>query len=472
MLEFVSSAVGVDRSIVVVMDGEQLFSEGCSKKALEAKSVGADDNVIHVPVLGVKDNKVPVGQALRKAAASLVAYLRSMEITTVSLSISRRKNNDSELISFMSGLCDAAYTFTRYKSKPSDKPSLIQVFVNPGKDGIHYAESFIGEVHAMASAKSLCKDLVNTPGSDMSPPNFISTVIGSVCGINGVEIKYLDEDALHARGLNGHKCVGKGSRHTYGMLALSYNGAESNDKHLAFVGKGITFDTGGMCLKPSDDMWEMRSDMAGAATVAMAFKAIASLKYPVKVTAILCVAENSIGPKATLPGDIITGPNGITIKVENTDAEGRLVLMDGLAYAGEIGATHIIDVATLTGSIVSALGSDMAGGFTNDDDFLGEIISAAKASDESIWHMPLNRAYDDKLKDSVADIKNIGGGSAGSITAALFLNKFVPDNTKWAHLDIAGPAYDTSGHRHHPAGASGWGVEGLTMAALKLFTKI
>src|SRR6185436_10015471 len=218
--------------------------------------------------------------------------------------------------------------------------------------------------------------------------------------------------------------VGKGSDRPPRMVTLSYDGAAAGkgrkgaQPHLVLVGKGITFDTGGISIKPSQGMWEMKCDMAGAATVLAALGAIADLKLPIRASAVLCLAENRPGNASVLPGDIFTAKNGKTVMVDNTDAEGRLVLTDGLAEAGSLGATHIIDLATLTGAIVRAVGPSMAGLFSNDAGFAQSILKASENVSEKFCHLPLDEEYREYLDDPVADMKNVGKQEAGAITAA------------------------------------------------------
>lgn len=266
----------------------------------------------------------------------------------------------------------------------------------------------------------------------------------------------------------GHVTVGKGSSHEPYMITLDYKPAKRTSRdHLVIVGKGLTFDTGGLCLKPPKSMPEMISDMSGAATALAAIQAIASLKLPVHVSAVCCLAENAIGNKSVLPGDIFTAKNGKTVMVDNTDAEGRLVLSDGLAEAGLIGATHIVDLATLTGAMVRALGYAVTGFFSNDDDLGLKVINCGEACCEKFWSMPLEEEYADALKDHFADLKNTGS-DAGAISAALFLQEFVPENTAWTHWDIAGTAFVDKKWKYTEYGATGFGVQTLIQLAREM----
>jgi leucyl aminopeptidase len=237
---------------------------------------------------------------------------------------------------------------------------------------------------------------------------------------------------------------------------------KASKETIALVGKGITFDTGGISLKPGDHMWEMKGDMAGAAAVLYAMRALGRIAPDVKVVGILCCAENFPDANAQRPGDIWTAKNGKSVVVDNTDAEGRLVLTDGLHRAGEEGATHIVDIATLTGACVRALGPSVAGVLGTDRELIRRVIRSGENHGEAFWELPLVEEYRDGLKTPYADINNIAsGGLAGAITASLFLREFVPKGTAWAHLDIAGPMFKEKDWKYYEAGALGFGLKTL-----------
>jgi leucyl aminopeptidase len=245
--------------------------------------------------------------------------------------------------------------------------------------------------------------------------------------------------------------------------------AKKNAPKLCIVGKGVTFDTGGISLKPSKSMWEMKCDMAGAATTLAAICAIAELKLPVNVSAVLCLAENRPGNAAVLPGDIFTAKNGKTVMVDNTDAEGRLALSDGLYEAGTLGATHLIDLATLTGAAVRALGTAMAALMSNDATFAAALRRTGAERGEKFWELPLEAEYREWMDDATADLKNVTSkGEAGAITAGLFLQEFIPEGVKWAHWDIAGTAFVTAPWKYVKSGATGFGLKTLIGIARKL----
>ena len=243
------------------------------------------------------------------------------------------------------------------------------------------------------------------------------------------------------------------------MVILRHVPRKPSAETLCLVGKGITFDTGGISLKPGDRMWEMKGDMAGAAAVLLAMRVLGKLRPELKVVGILCCAENSPDANAQRPGDIFTAKNGKSIMVDNTDAEGRLVLTDGLARAGEEGATHIVDIATLTGAVVRALGPSVAGAM-GDKDLVRRITRSGENHGEAFWELPLVEEYKESLKTPYADLNNISaGGLAGAITAGLFLREFVPPGAIWAHLDIAGPMFRDKDWKYYEAGALGFGIK-------------
>ena len=279
----------------------------------------------------------------------------------------------------------------------------------------------------------------------------------------GLEVEVWGADDLTEAGYPGLLSVGQGSHRPPRLVVLRHRppGAGNDGRHLALIGKGITFDTGGISLKPPSGMWTMKGDMSGAAAVLRAMSAIACAGVPATVTGIVAAAENYPGPEATRPGDIFVARNGKSVMVDNTDAEGRLVLTDALARAGEEGATHLVDAATLTGAVVRALGTGVAGIIGNDPGWVSEVIAAGEPHGEVFWELPLVKEYREELRCDSADLKNIGGINAGAITAALFLEEFVPDGAKWAHLDIAGPFLVEKPWKYYPKGATGFGVRTL-----------
>ncbi len=411
---------------------------------------------------------------LRMAAYRLAKKAMARQIPVVSIMLADAADEQFKAIAH--GLNSANYKFDAYKSKQKDNFQVTFEIV--AGDKASDFKAIEEEVAVEQTAVTLAKNLVNTPAADLTPEDFVENAKTIAKYTPGLSIKVRDVKQLEKEGFMGHVTVGKGSERPPYMVTISYDGTKSSSRagkksertsadHLVLVGKGLCFDTGGLCLKPPKSMPEMISDMTGAATVLAAIQAIATLKLPLKVSAVLCLAENAIGNKSVLPGDIFTAKNGKTVMVDNTDAEGRLVLSDGLAEAGLIGATHIVDLATLTGAMVRALGYAIAGFFSNDDPLALNIINCGEACCEKFWSMPLEEEYADALKDKFADLKNTGS-DAGAISAALFLQEFVPADTAWAHLDIAGTAFVTKKWKYTEYGATGFGVQTLIELARRM----
>ena len=401
---------------------------------------------------------------LRMAAYRLAGRAMKKQISCVSIFLADAV--DEQFKAILHGLYYANYKFDAYKSKQKENFAVTYEIVagEHTKDFKKIAE----DVAVEQKAVTLAKNLINTCAADLYPAEFVERAKTIVKYTPGLSIKVRDMKQLEKEGFMGHVTVGKGSMRPPFMVTLDYKPAKYTSKdHLVIVGKGLTFDTGGLCLKPAKSMPEMISDMSGAATALAAIQAIATLKLPIRVSAVCCLAENAIGNQSVLPGDIFKAKNGKTVMVDNTDAEGRLVLSDGLAEAGEIGATHIVDLATLTGAMVRALGYAVAGFFSNDDDLALKVINCGEACCEKFWSMPLEEEYADALKDKFADLKNTGS-DAGAISAALFLQEFVPEDTAWAHLDIAGTAFVDKKWKYTEYGATGFGVQTLIELAREM----
>ena len=401
---------------------------------------------------------------LRMAAYRLAKKAMKKQIPTVSLFLADAADEQFKAIAH--GLYYANYKFDAYKSKQKENFQVTYEIV--AGEHVKDFKKIAEDVAVEQKAVTLAKNLINTCAADLYPAEFAERAKTVAKYTEGLSIKVRNMKQLEKEGFMGHVTVGKGSSHEPCMVTIEYKPAKRTSKdHLVIVGKGLTFDTGGLCLKPPKSMPEMISDMSGAATALAAIQAIATLKLPIKVSAVCCLAENAIGNKSVLPGDIFTAKNGKTVMVDNTDAEGRLVLSDGLAEAGEIGATHIVDLATLTGAMVRALGYAVTGFFSNDDDLGLKVINCGEACCEKFWSMPLEEEYADALKDKFADLKNTGS-DAGAISAALFLQEFVPDNTAWTHWDIAGTAFVTKAWKYTEYGATGFGVQTLIELAREM----
>jgi leucyl aminopeptidase len=334
------------------------------------------------------------------------------------------------------------YSFDRYRQEKDEflaKEASLTILAHPAHQAD--AEARKARYAWVAENVNRARTLINEPGSVVTP-EAIATEAGEIAREVELEIEVLDPAALRERGYEGILRVGAGSAHAGRMVVLRHVPRRASKETLALVGKGITFDSGGISLKPGDKMWEMKGDMAGAAAVLCTMRALGRLRPDVRVVGILCCAENLPDANAQRPGDILQAKNGKSVMVDNTDAEGRLVLLDGLARAGEEGATHVVDIATLTGAVVRALGPSVAGVMGTDHTLVRRVIRSGENHGEPFWELPLVEEYCDSLKTPFADLNNIAaGGLAGAITAGLFLREFLPTGVAWAHLDIAGPMF-------------------------------
>lgn len=313
---------------------------------------------------------------------------------------------------------------------------------------------------AVAEGAFMTRDLINEPANVLTTTEFAARL--SEMTALGLEVEVLEEAELEKLGMRTLLCVGQGSDSPSKVVVMQWKGGAKDAAPLALVGKGVVFDTGGISLKPGAGMEDMTMDMGGAGVVAGTMRALALRKAKANVVGLVGLVENMPSGNAVRPGDVIRSMKGDTVEVINTDAEGRLVLCDVMWYAQErFNPAGMVDLATLTGAIIIGLGHENAGVFSNDDPFCKSFLKAAEAEGEGAWRMPLGQAYDDLLKSRVADMKNIGGRAAGSVTAAQFLKRFVKDDTPWIHLDIAGVASVKGATSLAPAGATGWGVMAL-----------
>jgi len=323
----------------------------------------------------------------------------------------------------------------------------------PDADG---AKQAWGPLKAVAEGVYLTRDLVSEPANVLSPVEFKDRAVA--LRADGVTVEVLDREAMQALGFGALLGVAQGSDNAPYAVIMRWNGGVEGEAPVAFIGKGVTFDSGGISIKPAAGMEEMKTDMGGAATVVGLMAALARGKVAANVVGMIGLVENMLSGSAQRPGDVVRSYSGQTIEVQNTDAEGRLVLADLLWYAQEqFKPKFMVDLATLTGAIVVSLGYERAGLFSNDDELATQIFSAGEASGDLVWRMPMGDAYDKLINCDVADMKNIGGRPGGSITAAQFLKRFV-NQTKWAHLDIAGTAWANKSRPGCPKGASGFGV--------------
>jgi leucyl aminopeptidase len=357
------------------------------------------------------------------------------------------------------------YNFTRYK-KPEYEGVKEILIVEREVSKLPALERSMHKGKIMAEATTLARDMVNEPANCMTPTR-MAGVAKEIANKHGLEFNVLDSNDMEAMGMGALLGVSKGSSQAPKLITLSYKGDESSENTIGFIGKGVTFDSGGISIKPSENMGEMKGDMAGGAAVMAALGAIAQLKPKVNVVGIVPATENLPSGSALKPGDILKAMNGKTIEVVSTDAEGRLILADALSYAVKQGFSPLVDVATLTGACRVALGTGYSGVFSNDQELMDKVLKAGSKAGEKLWQMPMPKEYKEQNKSEIADIKNTGGRYGGAITAALFLAEFA-DDTPWVHLDIAGTASSSKESSYVVKGATGVGVRTLVELALSL----
>src|SRR5271165_4323082 len=394
-------------------------------------------------------------ERLRRAAGAATRDLASGRAKRIAIALPAGEPDEAEAVA-LGGLL-GGYAFRKYRTTTSAPGDLEQIVYTAHKDAARRAE-------ILADAMALVRDLVNTAPADMVPAD-LAAVADRTAAAHGLGVQVLDENELAKEGFGGILAVGMGSTHPPRLVRLEYSHPDAV-RTVVFAGKGITFDSGGPSLKPPKAMETMKADMSGAAAVLAALQAVAELGPVVNVVGYLPLAENMPGGGAQRPSDVITIYGGKTVEVLNTDAEGRLVLADALARSEADGPGLLVDVATLTGAQTVALGNRMAGVMASDDSLAAEIADAARRAGEAMWPMPLPEDLRKGLDSTVADIANVSGDRAGGmLVAGLFLREFVPDGVRWAHLDIAGPAYNDGG-------PYGYVAKGGTGAAVRTLVQI
>ena len=383
---------------------------------------------------------------------SRINYGKNSEYFIFSDSI-QSKNKDF-LSHFLHGLKLKSYEFKKYKTKKDSRNIAINVLGNKNKPSVQNQLKF----KALEEGTFYARDLVSEPGNILHPDEYAKRI--NTLKKDGLKISIYDERKLKKLGMNALLGVGRGSIRGSYLVTMEWNGAKNKSKPLAFVGKGVCFDTGGYSLKPARFMEDMTYDMAGSATVVGLMKSLALRKAKINAVGVVGLVENMVSGIAQRPGDIVKSYSGKTIEVLNTDAEGRLVLADALTYTEKkFKPKLIVDLATLTGAIIVCLGSEFAGLFSNDDKLSKQIVTAGENVNEKLWRMPLHKNYDKLMNSKNADVQNINYvGGAGSTTAAQFLQRFILNKTPWAHLDIAGMAFSKYGGALNSGGATGFGV--------------
>jgi leucyl aminopeptidase len=400
-----------ERVLLVGLGTEKSFDAKAYRAALQAalravRTTGAVDSEMHLTSIAVAKRDI----AWRVAQAACLAI-------------------------------ESAYRFDGMKSKPEAPASALKklLLAYARADERRHAERGLAQGLALGHGMSLAKDLGNLPGN-VCTPTYLADQAKELAKRYRMKVQILDIADMEKLGMGTLLSVARGSAEPPKLIVLEHRGGPKTQKPVVLVGKGVTFDTGGTSLKPAAEMDEMKFDMSGAGSVLGTLKAVGEMRLPINVVGIIPATENMPGSRATKPGDIVTSMSGQTVEILNTDAEGRLILCDALTYAERFDPVTVIDIATLTGACVIALGHVVSGLFANDDALAKEVLAAGEASHDRAWHMPLHDEYQDQLKSNFADFANIGGRPAGAVTAACYLSRFTK-KFKWAHLDVAGTAW-------------------------------
>ena len=424
-------------------------SEGFGKmKDGEAKTLSYPSGMAAESLHVIRLERRSKGASARAAGASLGAILGKNGALLLAPAL---KGLDDVLL----GALLRAYSFETHRTgDTSPAPGALRVMTSDA--GL---QDRLEGLKALASGVHFTRDLVNEPSNVLTTVEFADRL--KALSSLGVKVEVLEEADLEKLGMRTLLAVGQGSESPSKVVVMEWSGG-GDEKPVALIGKGVVFDTGGISLKPAAGMEDMTMDMGGAGTVAGVMQALAMRKAKANVVAVVGLVENMPDGKAQRPGDVVKSMKGDTVEVINTDAEGRLVLCDVMWYAQErFQPVAMVDLATLTGAVIIALGHENAGVFSNNDDLAKSFLAAAEAEGEGAWRLPLGPGYDKQLESRVADMKNVGGRPAGSVTAAQFLARFVKEETPWIHLDIAGVASISTGTKFAPKGATGWGVLAL-----------
>jgi leucyl aminopeptidase len=398
-------------------------------------------------------------ERLRQAAGSAMQALRTARVASFASVLQAAASVENGVQAVCEGAMLGSYSFDLYKTKDKEERFSFEsmTLIMEGGAAANDANNAIARADAVCQGAVLARDLVSHPGNVVTT-GYLADAAHDLAARRALTCLVLETDYLEELGMNALLSVGKGSAEPPRLIVLEYHGAPDRVRPVVLVGKGITFDTGGISLKPREGMEDMKTDMAGAATVLGTLEAAALLKLPVNLVGVIPTAENMPGGKAYKPGDVITAMSGATIEINNTDAEGRLVLCDALHYARtNYNPAVMIDLATLTGACVVALAHETSGLMGNDRRLIDDLKRAADRSGERVWELPLWDEYGEFMKSDIADLKNSGGRYGGAITAGWFLKQFVGD-TRWAHIDIAGTAWLDKSRPYIPKGASGYGV--------------
>lgn len=427
---------------------------------------GSQSQVERILCVGLgKENNFTLS-VLRQSSSELAMFLASRKLAGFTISLPQllaKKMDPVESAQCVAeGILLADYRYNDYRPK-KDSQSIVNLekitLLVAGQSEVSGVKKAVSAAEGICSGVCFARDLINAPGN-LKSPEYLAQQAVSMAEQNGIKAKLLDRRELERQGFGAMLGVAQGSERPPYLIVLEYQGGDRMQKPIALVGKGVVFDAGGISLKPAEKMDEMKMDMGGAAAVLGTMFAAAQLKLPVNLVAVIPAVENMPSGTAIRPGDILTSLSGKTIEVLNTDAEGRLILADALTYVERFHPRVVIDLATLTGACIIALGNQAAAVLGNHDGLIRQLLKAGDRSGERLWQLPLWDDYSEQIKSDFADVKNTGGRPAGTITAAAFLRKFADEYT-WAHLDIAGMAWQERGKAGQPKGGTGFGVRML-----------
>jgi len=462
--------VEADLLAVGLFEGEELPAELAEARgATDAKGGFKKTALLHPDsparalVVGLGKREDLDAERLRVAAALVAKEAERIGAAAIAWAVPEGEDREALAAALVVGSVLAGYRFDRFREPEDEPPTRLESLALIGPAELEGAAS--GAL-VVAEAQNRARELQDLPANFATPTHLARRAEEIAAAQGSVSVEAMGREEIAAKEMGGLVAVSRGSAEEPRLIVLRYSGGGTGAP-LGLVGKGVTFDTGGISLKPSAAMHEMKMDMSGAAAVIEAVGAIAALELPIDVIAVVPATENMPSGTAIKPGDVITQYNGKTVEVNNTDAEGRLILADALAYCAELGAGRIVDVATLTGAVIVALGSTYAAVVSNDDALAGAVVDAGEATGELAWRLPLHPEYKELTKGTVADLSNAAAKrKAGTIYAGSFLEEFVGD-TPWAHLDIAGTAWDV-GRPYTGKGASGYGVRLLVEVTRRL----
>lgn len=426
-------------------------------------AVNKDGEIKYLIIVGIGQESKLTASCLEEIGARIFSNSNNYKISIIGLKITRNIGQyETSIVASLiaSGFFLATYKFDKYKTKQTTAEKFTMDSLEISTDNYAKAEELYNNKKLVAKAVFFTRDICNEPANIKTPLSYSEKILECLEPL-GVDVTIIGEKEMKKLGMGALLGVGQGSQNESKLVVMKYDGLGDDTRPVAFVGKGVTFDSGGISIKPSANMGDMKYDMAGSAAVVGAMMALASRKAKANIVGVIGLVENMPSGNAQRPGDVVTTMSGQTVEVGNTDAEGRLVLADAIWYTQEkFNPQCVIDLATLTGAIVVALGRTYAGCFANDEQLASKLIIVGNKVNEKLWRMPMHQDFDKMINSDIADIANIGNvpGTAGSCTAAQFINRFIKDDMVWAHLDIAGVSYNNKECVFATKGATGYGV--------------